>query len=314
MKKYLSIASWLAGPLVLVIALIWFESDLLWKIQQFNLFLSTPLFFKQMMVTSGGFLTYVASYFTQYFYRRLTFRDLRFAGDSWCEERPYFAKCMALAKKIVEYGWILAVVTSASPIMDGSFFTQGLKEHDAFIGMGSVRCGDLGYWNHFVPVLDYKNVLSYAASIRRYVDMGLIVAPTELYYPIRLKPRGLNNLERLCGDGIDHIELRMFDLNPSAPLGIDSRDLEFAHLLILYLLSLPDFDLTPELQEKAVRDHKEAALFEPDAKLLMRAAEVTEEMERHFSGNEKALEIISFEKGKIMGNTYHSSAVMDHAL
>ena len=68
MKKYLSIASWLAGPLVLVIALIWFESDLLWKIQQFNLFLSTPLFFKQMMITSGGFLTYVASYFTQYFY------------------------------------------------------------------------------------------------------------------------------------------------------------------------------------------------------------------------------------------------------
>ena len=68
MKKYLSIASWLAGPLVLVIALIWFESDLLWKIHQFNLFLSTPLFFKQMMVTSGGFLTYVASYFTQYFY------------------------------------------------------------------------------------------------------------------------------------------------------------------------------------------------------------------------------------------------------
>ena len=68
MKKYLSIASWLAAPLVLVIALIWFESDLLWKIQQFNLFLSTPLFFKQMMVTSGGFLTYVASYFTQYFY------------------------------------------------------------------------------------------------------------------------------------------------------------------------------------------------------------------------------------------------------
>ena len=57
MKKYLSIASWLAAPLVVVIALIGFESDLLWKIQQFNLFLSTPLFFKQMMVTSGGFLT-----------------------------------------------------------------------------------------------------------------------------------------------------------------------------------------------------------------------------------------------------------------
>jgi len=68
MKKYLSKASWLAAPLIVVIALIWFESDLLWKIQQFNLFLSTPLFFKQMMITSGGFLSYVASYFTQFFY------------------------------------------------------------------------------------------------------------------------------------------------------------------------------------------------------------------------------------------------------
>ena len=68
MKKYLPIASLLAGPLVLAVALMWFESDLLWKIQQYNLFLSTSLFFKQMMVTSGGFLSYVASYFTQFFY------------------------------------------------------------------------------------------------------------------------------------------------------------------------------------------------------------------------------------------------------
>lgn len=68
MKKYLPIASLLAGPLVLAVALMVFESDLLWKIQQYNLFLTTPLFFKQMMVTSGGFLSYIASYFTQFFH------------------------------------------------------------------------------------------------------------------------------------------------------------------------------------------------------------------------------------------------------
>ena len=111
----------------------------------------------------------------------------------------------------------------------------------------------------------------------------------------------MNSLENLAANGVDHIELRMFDLNPSAPLGIDGRDLEFAHLLILYLLSQPDLDFTPELQEKAVSDHKNAALLTPDAELLERAERVLEEMEIHFSDNKKALEIIGFEKEKISG-------------
>ena len=50
MKKYLSIASLLAAPLVLAVTLMWFESDLLWKVQQFNLFQCTSLYFSQQMV------------------------------------------------------------------------------------------------------------------------------------------------------------------------------------------------------------------------------------------------------------------------
>ena len=111
----------------------------------------------------------------------------------------------------------------------------------------------------------------------------------------------MNSLENLAANGVDHIELRMFDLNPSAPLGIDGRDLEFAHLLILYLLSQPDIYFTPESQEKAVSDHKNAALLNPDAELLERAENVLEEMEKNFSTNKKALEVIGFEKGKISG-------------
>ena len=111
----------------------------------------------------------------------------------------------------------------------------------------------------------------------------------------------MTSLENLAANGVDHIELRMFDLDPSAPLGIDGRDLEFAHLLILYLLSLPDIDFTPDLQEKAVSEHKNAARLDPDAELLERAESVIEEMEKHFGDNEKAIEIISFEKEKISG-------------
>lgn len=51
-----------------VIALGIYEKDFLYRLQELNLFLYTPLFFKQQMVVSGGFLSYLGTYFTQFFY------------------------------------------------------------------------------------------------------------------------------------------------------------------------------------------------------------------------------------------------------
>ena len=81
-------------------------------------------------------------------------------------------------------------------------------------------------------------IKSYAASINDYVKKGALFSAGELYMPVRLKSAGANSLDALIENGVDHIELRMFDLNPSAPLGIDGRDLEFAHLLMIFLISL----------------------------------------------------------------------------
>lgn len=64
---------WLLPVVALVavaVALLTFESDFLFRVQEFNLFLYTPLFFKQQMVVSGGLLTYVGTYFTQFFYHQ----------------------------------------------------------------------------------------------------------------------------------------------------------------------------------------------------------------------------------------------------
>lgn len=54
--------------IVIAAALIVFEPAYLFRVQEYNLFLYTPLFFKQLMVVSGGFLSYLGTYFTQYFY------------------------------------------------------------------------------------------------------------------------------------------------------------------------------------------------------------------------------------------------------
>jgi len=45
------------------------ESDYLWKAQELNLFLDTPLYLKELAVKSGWLLSWLGSYFTEFFYR-----------------------------------------------------------------------------------------------------------------------------------------------------------------------------------------------------------------------------------------------------
>lgn len=216
---------------------------------------------------------------------------------------------LRLYKQLMVHSWLLVLLTAASPYYDASLDKDG-KSGIIMSEYSSLRNSKRGYWNKFLPILDHRSLKTFTGSIKKHIVTGSLYSASELYLPIRLKPKGVNTLENLAAKGVDHIELRMFDLNPSAVLGIDSRDLEFAHLLILYLLSQADFDYTPELQEKAVRDHKNAALLEPDTKLLERGLEVIEEMEKHFSDNEKALEIIAFEKEKILGRNHFKTSIV----
>lgn len=217
---------------------------------------------------------------------------------------------LRLYKQLMTHSWLLVMLTAASPYYDASLDKDG-KSGIIMSEYSSLRNSRRGYWNKFLPILDHRSLKTFTGSIKKHIVTGSLYSASELYLPIRLKPKGVNSLENLAANGVDHIELRMFDLNPSAPLGIDSKDLEFAHLLMLFLLSEPDFDFAPDLQEKAVRDHKNAALLEPDTQLLERGLEVLENMEKHFSDNVKALEIIEFEKNKLISNSCFSKASTD---
>lgn len=66
--KLLSPALVVVSLLVTACCLLMFEREVLWKVQEMNLFLDTPLFLKQQMVTSGWLLTWLGSYFTEFFY------------------------------------------------------------------------------------------------------------------------------------------------------------------------------------------------------------------------------------------------------
>ena len=169
---------------------------------------------------------------------------------------------LELAQKMAVYGWILVAVTAASPIVDSSFMEKGVYGKSVFTGLSSVRCSELGYWNEFPPTFDYSDIDSYVNSIEKYVKNGLLKAPSELYYPIRLKPAGENNLISLRKNGINHIELRMFDLNPLTGAGIDARDVKFAQFLMVWLATMPSWYVSKKDQVNAVQNFKNAAHYD----------------------------------------------------
>ncbi len=189
---------------------------------------------------------------------------------------------LALARRAAVYGWLMVSVCAASPVVDESFNrgTEGNPVLDGNLLKGtgggthlteyaSVRCSDKGYWNEFPVVLDYSSIGNYAASVQRYIDEGLITAPSELYYPIRIKSSGEYSLEELVRTGADHIELRMIDLNPFEGEGVDIRDMKFAHLLLVWLACGGGTE-AEHWQLSAIDNFKSAAAFDIDkAKVVL---------------------------------------------
>lgn len=167
-----------------------------------------------------------------------------------------------LAQALMEYGWLLVALTAASPLLDSSFLDKGRTGETVFTGMSSCRCSEWGYWNDFVPVLSYEDLGAYSASIQKYVDKGLLVGPSELYYPVRLKSKGINDLDALARRGVSHIEFRALDLNPLVPWGVEEKDLLFAHLLMLWAVAgdVPQF--TECDQHRVVSNLKRAAHYD----------------------------------------------------
>lgn len=214
---------------------------------------------------------------------------------------------LRLAKQTSRYSWLLVLLTAASPVYDLSLESNYLNG-DGFDGYSSRRNSDKGYWNQFIPTLDYTDLKSYIESIENYVQKGALFSAGELYIPIRLKPAGENKLGLLAKNGINHIELRMFDLNPLSPVGVLREDLEFAHYFLIYLLSLPDFEFTEDMQEAAIENHKSAARYNIDEikidnlSAFDAATDFLDNMSKYFQNIPSIQENIAYQKRKLTDN------------
>lgn len=212
---------------------------------------------------------------------------------------------LTLAERLVQYSWLIVLTTAASSVAEESFI-ESISDYS------SPRCSAIGYWNTFTPVLDHASLYSYCESIQELVNDGSLVSASELYYPIRLKPRGENSLEALLDSGIDHIELRMYDLDPLAPYGIFPEDVGFAQLLMLYLLSLELPSPGAKEQKAAIDKMKQAAMFSGKEAFKEEAESVLNDMEKYFAGlgfGKDKLSLISFQKKKLLPGQSYSERV-----
>lgn len=175
---------------------------------------------------------------------------------------------LRLAQGLLNYGWLINLLLSASPVCDGSYFSPERLGEMVITEYASIRCGKEGYWNSFTPILSYDDILAYADSIQHYLNKGALASVGELYYPIRLKPKGANRLNNLVQNGVNHIELRNIDLNPFAESGLDVRDLQFLELLILWIYANYNDKLSDNDQIRVVENLKNAALYDIDGTMI----------------------------------------------
>lgn len=220
------------------------------------------------------------------------------------------AAYLHLAEGMTEYGWMINLLMSASPVCDGSYFNPLRIKETVVTKYASVRCGEEGYWNNFTPILSYENILSYAESIQKYIDSGELASVGELYYPIRLKPKGVNRLNNLVQNGVNHIELRNVDINPFSDEGLDNRDLEFIELLMLWVFITYNNHLSENDQLRAVNNFKSSALYDIDTaciaasdnkSLTVRESglRILDRMQAFYKDNPKAIVLIDYQKKKL---------------
>ena len=246
-------------------------------------------------------------------------------GEKLLEEDFKFSSCRSMAeykdrlyvhlcKQLSLYGWLLTFLVSSSPLCDRSFFQKGVFDGDVYSGMSSLRNSELGVWNYFAPCFDYLNLDRYVKSIEYYVEEDLLKKPNELFFPVRLMPKGEHNFMALKENGVDNIELRMFDINPYCLAGVDVRDLKFAHLFMVFLACKPSYWTNFADSVHLVQNFKNAAHYdlktvfirsenEEEEMITMvdSAVRILDELEIFYQDfDQDVLDVLQFEKDKCL--------------
>jgi glutamate--cysteine ligase len=188
--------------------------------------------------------------------------------------------------------WLLLYLFGASPAVCRSFVKHrshaleafGEDDHSLHTPFAtSLRMGDLGYQSSAQDslIICYNNLDNYIQTLCKaitqphdeYVKMGekneegqyrqlntsLLQIENEFYSTIRPKRTshsGETALSALQSRGVEYIEVRCVDLNPYEPLGINTEQMYFLDVFLLYCLLDSSEEATPEKYQRSLENQR----------------------------------------------------------
>ena len=216
----------------------------------------------------------------------------------------------ALIRNFRRHAFLLLYLFGASPAVCSSFVAgrqhelQALNHNTMYMPHGtSLRMGRLGYQSDAQASLavSYNNLDGYSASLQdaltrpypAYEAVGvrnpggdynqlattLLQIENEFYGTIRPKRvilQGERPLHALRERGVEYIEVRLMDLDPFEPVGINAQTMRFIDVFLMHcLLSDSPPDTPAEIAELKHNQHQTAARGrEPGVTLLREGGEV----------------------------------------
>ncbi len=172
---------------------------------------------------------------------------------------------MDTIRNFLRLRWILVYLFGASPQKDASYTCKKMgTDTSKAISLRLSRCG---YSNPAKIEVSFNSFDAHIRDIRKavdtphapYTELGLekdgvriqlndhlLQLGNEYYASIRVKPPRLLNeqlLESLEQLGSGYLEVRLFDLNPFSPIGVDLEQIQFTHLFLTHCL----LESSPEL-------------------------------------------------------------------
>ncbi|HAK51423.1 MAG TPA: glutamate--cysteine ligase [Gammaproteobacteria bacterium] len=195
--------------------------------------------------------------------------ELEQTSDTMCDfrSRRYFD----LMRNFRRLSWLPTYLFGASPAVSDTFVSEQRKDNllrklDDATWYGpnatSLRNGGLGYQSATQSGLlniCYNSLDNYLLTLAEaictkyenydqpnkdtiQVNPNILQSEAEFYTSIRAKrvpPPGANLLEVLQKDGVEYIEVRLLDVNPYAPVGIDAETINFLDMLLVHNLFSP---------------------------------------------------------------------------
>lgn len=191
---------------------------------------------------------------------------------------------MNVIQNFLRYRWIFVYLFAASPEKDPSYQCALMNvDVSEAISLRLSRCGysnpakiDVSFQNFDQHVRDIRTATETPynpyANIPVQLNDHLLQLANEYYASIRVKPPSLQGslLESLETQGAGYLEVRILDLYPFSPIGVDKSQLEFLHLLLSFCLLEENSPLRPVEAIEANDRQQKVAIEGQDLPMVLR--------------------------------------------